>query len=95
MTPLEICSGLRRLEFDRRECAAGEDSRASVEFARDAPLPTGEPVHVPLGVRDGRLRALVGVPRFVGKKAAASSSRDEYLYRISGVISELPADCNE
>jgi len=94
MSPIKICSGLRKLEFGSREHAAGESSQASVEFVREGPLPSGEPVQVPLGMRDGRLRALVGVPHFVGRKADASSSSHKYLYRITGLISELPADAN-
>jgi len=91
MALVKICSGLRKLEFDSAERTAGEGSHASVEFAREAPLTPGEFVHVPLGLREGRLRALIGVPRLVGKKPTASSH--EYLYRITGFISDFPPDC--
>lgn len=92
IAPIKICSGLRSLKFDSPELTPGESSQASVEFAREAPLPPGESVHIPLGMRDGRLRALIGVPRLVGKKGAASSLHPEYLYRITGLISDLPPD---
>jgi hypothetical protein len=91
MAPIQICSGLRSLEFDSAQRTPGESSQASVEFAREGPLPSGEPVCIPLGMRDGRLRVLIGVPRLLGRKAATSSH--EYLYRITGLISELPPDC--
>jgi hypothetical protein len=85
MAELKICKGLRKLEF----IAAEEEPHARVEFARAAPLPAGEPVHIELGMREGKLRTLSGVPQLVHKDAAAA--RDEYLYRLSGQITEQSA----
>ena len=87
---IEICRGLRSLEFECPERTPGASSQASVEFARQAPLPPGKSAHIPLGLRGGRRRALIGVPKLVGEKPASSSH--EYLYRITGLISELPPD---
>jgi hypothetical protein len=89
MPPIKISRGLRKLEFDPAERERGESSQAWVEFTRPAPLQPGESVHISLGMRDGRLRAVVGVPQLVEKKAA-SSCQPEYVYRISGLISEVP-----
>jgi hypothetical protein len=89
---VEICSGLRKLESASPAGTSGENSQVSVEFARKEPLPSGESVHIPLGMRDGRLRVLIGVPRLVGKKGPTPSVQDEYLYRITGLISELHPD---
>jgi hypothetical protein len=90
MAAIKISRGLRRLEFDPSERERGESSQASVEFARRAPLQPGESVHVPLGMRNGRLRAVVGVPELVATKATARSRQPEYVYRITGLISEVP-----
>ena len=90
MAPIKISRGLRRLEFDPAERDRGESSQAWVEFTRQAPLQPGEAVHVPLGMRDGRLRAVIGVPQLVEKPAAAASRQREYVYRVSGLISEVP-----
>jgi hypothetical protein len=91
MALIRICGSLRKLEFEAPELEPGESSQASIEFALETPLAPDESVHIPLGMRDGRLRAVIGVPKFVEKKAAESSAQ-EYLYRIGGLISELPPD---
>lgn len=91
MATIKISRGLTRLEFDPAARDRSESSQAWVEFTRDVPLAPGESVHVPLGMRDGRLRAVVGVPRLIEKKKGGASSRQpEYVYRISGLISEVP-----
>jgi hypothetical protein len=90
MAPIKISRGLRKLEFDPVERNRGESTQARVEFARPAPLQPGETVHIPLGMRDGRLRAVVGVPQLIEKKAAAESRQHEYVYRLSGLIDEVP-----
>jgi hypothetical protein len=85
MATINICRGLRKLEF---ESAAEHavDVQARVEFSRSEPLEQGVTVHVPLGLRDGKLRALIGVPRLL-EKGREDASR-EYLYRLSGPITE-------
>jgi hypothetical protein len=90
MAPIKISRGLRRLEFDAGARNGGESAQAWVEFARSAPLEPGESVHIPLGMRDGRLRAVVGVPQLIEKTAAANSRQGEYVYRVSGLIDEVP-----
>jgi hypothetical protein len=90
MAPIKISRGLRKLEFDPVERDRGESSHARVEFVRHAPLQPGETVHIPLGMRDGRLRAVIGVPQLVEKTADATSRQREYVYRITGLISEVP-----
>jgi len=89
MTEHTIRRGLRKLEFFP---ARGEDeatAEARVEFASDAPLPAGELVEISLGLRDGKLRSLVGVPRLIERQGQAAS-QGEYLYRLSGQITEHP-----
>jgi hypothetical protein len=86
MAELTICRGLRKLEFMSADDEGEEIAHARIEFAREAPLPDGEPVHISLGMREGKLRTLVGVPHLV--KEHAAPSRREYLYRLSGQITE-------
>jgi hypothetical protein len=89
MAELTICSGLRRLEFIAAEEDGEEISHARVEFARESPLPDGERVLISLGMREGKLRTLVGVPQLITERASAA--RGEYLYRLSGQIKEQSA----
>jgi hypothetical protein len=88
MAELRICKGLRKLEFIASYDESEEPARARIEFAREAPLPDGEPVHISLGLREGKLRTLVGVPSLVREQTA--SAHREYLYRLSGQITEQP-----
>jgi hypothetical protein len=88
MAALTIRSGLRKLEF----ISFGDDAEtaeARVEFARESPLPEGERVQISLGMREGKLRSLVGVPLLLERSAAAS--RTEYRYRLHGQITERSA----
>jgi hypothetical protein len=94
---VEICSGLRKLEFASTAGASGESSQVSAEFARKEPLPCGESVHIPLGMRDGRLRVLIGVPRLVEKKdprllltrSSVMAMECLLLERLEAVFSDL------
>src|SRR5262245_5238873 len=85
MAELTIRNGLRKLEF----ISVGDDpdtnAEARVEFARESPLPEGERVQIALGMREGKLRSLVGVPHLL------EQSRTEYRYRLHGQITERSA----
>lgn len=85
MAGLTISAGLRKLEFIPVQQDGEDGTHAQVEFARITPLPDGEYVHVPLGSREGKLRTLSGVPRLIAEKSAGNP---EYLYRVSGRITE-------
>jgi hypothetical protein len=78
---LEIRTGLRRLDF-----SASEEDQAAVEFVRPQALAVGQRVRVPLGLRDGQLRELIGQPEHV-KSEASPKGKTEHLYRLRGVIS--------
>lgn len=86
MAALTIRGGLRKLEF----ISVGDDSdptaEARIEFARESPLPAGERVQISLGMREGKLRSLVGVPFLLEEQTAAQ--RTEYRYRLHGQITE-------
>lgn len=88
MAGLTISTGLRKLEFMPQQEDGDADAHARVEFVRQSPLPEGECVHVPLGSRNGKLRTLSGVPLLIAKK---SSTNPEYLYGVSGRITEDPS----
>lgn len=91
MAALTIRGGLRKLEFIS---VGGDDSdtsaEARVEFARESPLPAGERVEISLGLREGKLRSLVGVPQLL-EEAKAAAQRTEYRYRLHGQITEHSA----
>jgi hypothetical protein len=89
-TVLEIRTGLRRMEFidtSRGERESGSD-RAAVEFVRLEVLAAGQRVRVPLGLRNGQLRELVGAPEHLKSQASAQGST-EHLYRLRGQISTV------
>jgi hypothetical protein len=88
MAELRIISGLRKMEFSGGD-PEGREGRAQVEFARPSRLPPGSPVHISLGMREGKLRALVGVPQLIKEPAAGGGG--EYLYRLFGPITEESA----
>jgi len=92
MAAITICRGLRKLEFDSARLAHEDRPEARVEFAVDDLLPPGESVHVPLGMRNGKLRALIGIPLLLEEQRARSSGH-KYLYCITGPISEYSPDC--
>jgi hypothetical protein len=89
MAALTIQGGLRKLEFISLGDDSDPTSEARVEFARESPLPAGERVQISLGMREGKLRSLVGVPMLLEERAAAS--RTEYRYRLHGQITEQSA----
>ena len=89
MTELTIRSGLRKLEFICVGDNSDTSAEARVEFARESPLPEGERVQISLGMREGKLRSLVGVPLLL--EQAAVASRTEYRYRLHGQITERSA----
>lgn len=83
MPTISIRRGLRSLEFDTPH---DTERSARVEFSRHEPLPSGMSVHVPLGLRDGKVRVLIGVPRLIENKNGSASK--EYVYRLAGSITE-------
>ena len=86
--PLEIRSGLRRMEFiDTSRGERDGSDRAAVEFARPEALAAGQRVRVPLGLRNGQLRELVGAPEQL--ENASGQGATEYVYRLRGPISTV------
>lgn len=85
MEPIEIQGGLRKLEFENPGGSGLESTHAVVEFAREMPLPDGQPVRISLGSRNGVLREIVGVPQLVKTNNAGARQRD-YLYHLRGAI---------
>jgi hypothetical protein len=86
MAELTIARGFRKLEFITADDTSDYGAHAQIEFVREAPLPAGERVNISLGLREGKLRKLVGVPMLIQER-----SRNEYLYRLSGQIIEQSA----
>lgn len=87
MAALTIRGGLRKLEFISLGDESDPTAEARVEFARESPLPAGERVQISLGMREGKLRSLVGVPMLLEEHSAAAA-RTEYRYRLHGQITE-------
>jgi hypothetical protein len=87
VTPIEIRSGLRRLEFKGPTDAAtpSDDTHALVEFVRPEPLGPEDAVRIVLGTRDGLLRELIGQPRLVDTRQAPRGAA-EYYYQLHGLI---------
>jgi hypothetical protein len=86
---VEIRTGLRRMEFIDTSRGEREGSdRAAVEFVRPEALAAGQRVRVPLGLRNGELRELVGAPEHLKSEASAHGST-EHLYRLRGQISTV------
>lgn len=87
MTPIEIRSGLRKLEFKGSTDAASlpDDTHALVEFVRTEPLGPGDAVRIVLGMRGGVLRELVGQPRLVDTRREPRGA-PEYYYQLDGLI---------
>lgn len=88
MSPLEIRSGLRKLEFQASRDGSEEGERALVEFVYASRLPAEQTVLVPLGVRAGVLRQLVGRPTLVEEQS--KGGKVEYYYRLQGAIAKAP-----
>jgi hypothetical protein len=87
MTPLEIRSGLRKLEFQGvHPNGDDEDERVLVEFVSPNRLDAGQTVCVSLGVRDGLVRQLIGQPMLVKEQAAKTGV--EYYYRLQGSVAK-------
>jgi hypothetical protein len=85
MATIEIRGGLRRMDFTVTD--KGNDSgerHVVVEFAQSAELANGQIVRINLGIRDGLLRTLEGLPASV--KPAKSGKPLEYLYRLEGHV---------
>jgi hypothetical protein len=89
MTPIEIRSGLRKLEFNKDSDSHGTAQEAVVEFVRATPFPAHQNARVSLGRRDGVLRELVGEPQLIETKDSATQKR-EYLYRVRGPVTTVP-----
>lgn len=89
MSPLEIRTGLRKLEFAagtaRDSQAEGGEQQVLVEFVRPAPIADGTTVRVPLGRRDGVLRELTGRPQLMETRPSAQGAT-EYHYRLRGPV---------
>jgi hypothetical protein len=85
MMPLEIRSGLRKLEFQGvRPNGDDEDERVLVEFVSPHRFEPSQTVCISLGVRDGVVRQLVGTPMLV--KEQAGKGGVEYYYRLQGSV---------
>jgi hypothetical protein len=87
LTPIEIRSGLRRLEFNSPDDAASppDDTHALVEFVRPEPLGPQDAVRIVLGTRNGQLRELIGQPRLMDTRKAPRGN-SEYHYQLHGPI---------
>ena len=88
---LEIRTGLRRMEFidtSRGERESGSD-RAAVEFVCPEALAAGQRVRVPLGLRNGQLRELVGAPEHLKTEPSGPGRSSVHHYRLRGQISTV------
>ena len=85
MMPLEIRSGLRKLEFQgARPNTDDEDEHVLVEFVSPTRFDPHQTVCISLGVRDGLVRQLIGHPTLVREQVAKSGV--EYYYRLHGTV---------
>jgi hypothetical protein len=87
MKPIQIRSGLRKLEFEVLpiETEESDADRVLVEFVRATPLESSDTVRVELGLREGWLREIIGQPQLVETAQEAGSKR-QYVYRLHGKI---------
>lgn len=87
MSPIEIRSGLRKLEFEPPAAveSAGAEKHVLVEFVRPDPLDPEVSVRIVLGARNGLLREIIGQPRLVDTLRAARGAA-EYRYQLHGPI---------
>ena len=92
-SPIEIRSGLRRLEFETRPGGGSAEGseHALVEFVRSAPLEQRVSVRVELGLRDGALREIIGQPSLV-ETVRSKNGELEYRYRLRAAIAQAPID---
>jgi len=79
----EVRGGLRKLEFERSPGLEQEAQYAVVEFVHDALIPPGQVARISLGMRNGVVRELAGVPELVKTRHRQAN---EYLYRLRGAI---------
>ena len=86
MHPLDIRSGLRKLEFQRSRSQVTDDEnvRVLVEFVHGSRLEPHQTVCVSLGVRDGMLRQLVGRPTLLQEQSEEGNA--VYYYRLQGAV---------
>jgi hypothetical protein len=89
MMPLEIRSGLRKLEFQgARASSEDEDNeRVLVEFVHGSRLQADQTVCISLGVRDGVVRQLVGHPTLLQEQSGKAGT--EYYYRLHGAVATV------
>lgn len=87
MSPIEIRSGLRKLEFEPPAAVEGPgaEKHALVEFVRPEPLDPEVSVRIVLGSRNGVLRELIGQPQLVDTLRAPRGAA-EYRYQLLGAI---------
>ncbi len=87
MPPIEIRSGLRKLEFIQQDTAESsrDETHALVEFVRPEPLDPKVPVRIVLGARHGLLRELIGRPQLMDTRHEARGAA-EYRYQLHGPI---------
>jgi hypothetical protein len=83
MAEIVVRKGLRKLDF--ATSSSGDPSRRHVvvHFVVAEPLPKDEAVSINLGVHDGAVRVLRGVPRLLEMKE--SKVRD-YVYCLEGEV---------
>lgn len=88
MIPIDIRSGLRKLEFHGSSSTRDDEDAASalVEFVYLTRLDPFQTVRVSLGIRDGVERHLVGRPTLLTEQSNRGSG--EYYYRLYGAISK-------
>jgi hypothetical protein len=86
MVYFEVRGGLRKLEFER---AAGshEAAYAAIEFVHETLLPSGQRARIGLGMHNGVVREVVGIPELVKDNRTKAN---EYLYRLRGAITAAP-----
>jgi hypothetical protein len=85
MTAINIRAGLRRLDFTVTDKANDSGERhVVVEFMQPTQLARDQVVQINLGIRDGLVRMLHGMP--VLQKAVKSGQPREFLYRLEGHV---------
>jgi hypothetical protein len=92
MHPVDIRSGLRKLEFQHSRARSADDDseRVLVEFVHATRLDPHQTVSVTLGVRDGVLRQLVGRPTLLQEQSDKGNA--VYYYRLQGTVARTEPD---